>query len=61
MHYEINVTKRGKHYFGTHERSLTTREQALELYWELMKRFPKFEDFEVTVYLVESHSRQVKF
>ena len=49
MHYEINVSKDGRHYFATHERSLRQQSEAAKLFADFCLRFPKKEGFEITV------------
>jgi hypothetical protein len=49
VYYEINVSLNGRHYFATHERSLTDSEKAVHAYWDLVDRFPKSQGFEVTM------------
>lgn len=47
MHYEINVSLNGKHFFATAERSLRTQLAAEVVYEELCNRFPAEEGFAV--------------
>lgn len=49
MYYEINVAKDGRHYFATHERSLQSKEEALEVYRMFKVVFPKSKGFEISV------------
>ena len=49
MWYEINVSKDGKHYFATHERSITTINKAVEIRDRLKKAMPEKEGFEYTI------------
>lgn len=49
MHYEINVSKSGTHYFATHERSILTQAEAKRMYRDFLKRFPEREGFAVHV------------
>ena len=58
MHYEINVSRSGRHFFATAERSLTTEAQAREAYRQLSDRFPEPE-FQVTVSLFQVTGRDV--
>jgi hypothetical protein len=55
MHYEINVTKNGKHFFATHARSATTSREAAKIYQEIATRFPESEGFGLTVTEWRSH------
>lgn len=45
MSYEINVSLRGKHFFATHPRSLTSKTELLQVYKELEKKFPASEGY----------------
>lgn len=47
MHYEINVSLDGKHYFATHQRSLTHQEKAEEVFYDFCRRFPKRDGFKI--------------
>lgn len=47
--YEINISKDGKHYFATHERSITTINKAVEIRDRLKKAMPEKEGFEYTI------------
>lgn len=49
MHYEINVSKNGRHYFATHERSLTDYEKAKEVFADICRCFPESEGFCVSI------------
>lgn len=49
MWYEINVSKDGKHYFATHERSITTIDRAAEILVRLKMAMPEEEGFRYTV------------
>lgn len=50
MHYEINVSKHGKHVFATAERSLKDIESAHALAAEFKQvRFPASQGFTVTM------------
>lgn len=45
MYYEINISKNGEHFFSTAPRSMRTKENLIEVYNELKKRFPEEEYF----------------
>lgn len=45
MHYEINVSKNGVHYFATHKRSLDYKEKAMEMARHFEKVFPEKEGY----------------
>ena len=47
--YEVNVSLNGRHLFATHERSITTREQAAKLLGLLVAKFPHYEGYKVTL------------
>jgi hypothetical protein len=49
MWYEINVSKDGKHYFATHERSIGTIDRAVEIRDRLKKAMPEEEGFKFTI------------
>ena len=49
MYYEINVALNGKHFFATHERSITNYDKLKIVFAELDKRFPSEEGFELGV------------
>ena len=47
MHYEINVSKNGRHFFATAERSLATEKEALAMFELFKVKFPSNEGFEL--------------
>lgn len=49
MYYEINVSRNGRHFFATAERSLTTEDRARTVFAEMKKRFPESEGFQISV------------
>ena len=49
MWYEINVSKDGKHYFATDERSIPTIKAAVEIRDRLKKALTEEEGFEFTI------------
>lgn len=49
MEYEINVAKNERHYFATHERSLRTRGEALDMARHFKRLFPESEGYEITL------------
>ena len=49
MWYEINVSKKGVHYFATSERSITTIAKAVEIRDLLKKAMPVEEGFRVNI------------
>jgi hypothetical protein len=61
MHFEINVSLDGKHFFATHDRSIQDIEKCKRVYSELADRFPKSEGFNITITKWESHGTIVRF
>lgn len=49
MWWEIVVSIKGKHFFATHPRSLTTRNDMEFAVGIFRKKFPKKEGFEITI------------
>lgn len=49
QHFEINVALNGRHYFATHERSITSAEKCVEIATELEKRFPVSDGFHISI------------
>lgn len=49
MYYEINVALNGRHYFATHERSITYIKTAEKVFADFLKRFPKEEGFSISL------------
>jgi hypothetical protein len=58
MHYEINISKNGKHYFSTNERGLTWEDKAREVFFDLCRRFPKSEGFHVGMVFYPSRGEE---
>lgn len=54
--FEINVSKNGRHYFATHERSIVNQEQCSVLFEEFTKKFPAKEGYEISVTHVKRES-----
>ncbi len=48
-HYEINVSRCGRHYFATAPRSLRNAVDARMVYRDLRARFHESEGFEISV------------
>lgn len=61
MHWEVNVSLNGQHYFGTHARSLTNKQKARLVATDLRMRFPESEGFEVTLSRQEAVGYGEKF
>lgn len=49
MWYEINVSKNGKHFFATHERSIQEQTKLIEVLKEFKHCFRSEEGFKITV------------
>lgn len=49
MHYEINVSLNGQHFFATHPRSVTTERECARLYVEFERAFPAREGYRLSV------------
>jgi hypothetical protein len=59
MHYEINVSLNGEHFFATHSRSIVDSRKLKEVYGEMVERFPRSDGFAVSVVRVETTGRHV--
>lgn len=53
MHYEINISLKGKHFFATHKRSITNTNQLKEIYNILKLKFPENEGYKITITQVD--------
>ena len=60
MSYEINISKNGKHYFATAERSLTTLGEATKLYNELKEFYPESQGFKISLTKWETTGNEIK-
>ena len=61
MAYEINVSRNGKHFFATHERSLgLSKSHTREVYDKLVEAFPKNEGYEITISYWEKRGETIK-
>lgn len=49
MYYEINVSKDGKHFFATAERSITNETKMEEMYNLFLEKFPEKEGYKLDV------------
>lgn len=49
MHYEINVSLNGKHFFATAERSISSEWKLKEVYKILKEKFPENEGYKIDV------------
>lgn len=61
MHYEINVSKNGQHYFATAARSITVEWEAKRLYSDFLVLFPTDKGFEITVTEWNTIGKPAKF
>jgi len=59
MHYEINVSHKGRHLFATHPRSLTHKVEADALFEEFQKLFPADDGYTVRMYRCERSAQLV--
>ncbi len=60
MYYEINVSKNGRHYFATAERSITSLTQAEGLYMVFKEKFPENEGYKIDVTRWEKVGHPIK-
>ena len=49
MYYEINISKNGRHFFATAERSITSLTQAEGMYMLFKEKFPESEGYKIDV------------
>ncbi len=49
MHYEINVSFAGRHFFATAKHSIDTKEKLKEVLEVMVKKFPEKEGYELMV------------
>ena len=47
--YEINVSKDGRHFFATHERSITDPAKLRDVLWVIGQKFPESEGYQISV------------
>lgn len=59
MRYELNVSRDGKHFFATHERSLTDFDSAMKMFVFFKMTFPASDGFEVTLTRWEERGTEV--
>jgi len=59
MGYEINVSLNGKHFFATHERSLTNVWELQKVLKVFLEKFPPEEGYKITVYKKEAWNKEV--
>lgn len=54
MYYEFNISLHGKHLFATNQRSVTTYEEATNLFEILETKFPISEGYQISCSKVET-------
>jgi hypothetical protein len=59
MHYEVNVSLRGRHLFATHARSATNEAEARRVYAHLRAAFPSRDGYDVDITRWEETGRNV--
>lgn len=60
MHYEINISLNGQHFFATAPRSIQSEFELREVYPILSNKFPEKEGYEISVYRFEESSHEIK-
>ena len=61
MSYEINVSRNGKHFFATHERSLgLSKHHTREVYDKLVEAFPANEGYKIEIRYWQTTGESVK-
>ena len=60
MSFEINISKNGKHYFATAERSLITLGEATKVYNELKEFYPESQGFKLSMTKWEKRGKEIK-
>lgn len=54
MHYEINVSLNGTHFFATHKRSLRIKSDMEKVHKVFKEKFPESEGYVVSVTLYQT-------
>ena len=49
MNYEINVSLNGRHFFATHERSITNSSELMKVFKVFVEKFPESEGYKISV------------
>lgn len=49
MEYEINVSLNGKHFFATHERSITNSSALMKVFKVFVEKFPESDGYKISV------------
>ena len=59
--YEINVSRNGKHFFATHERSFgLSKKHTREVYDKLVEAFPANEGYKIEISYWQTTGESVK-
>ena len=61
MYYEINISKNGRHYFATAERSIDDNEKAQSVANELATLYTKEKGFEITISRWQKCGERIEF
>ena len=63
MHYEINISLNGRHYFATAERSIRDYDDMVEIYKKLKKAFKQEYGYSINVTKYETigHPQDLAF
>lgn len=61
MHYEINVSHNGKHFFATADRSIILRSQLEAILRKFIEAFPRTEGYQIRVTYWETSGKDVTF
>jgi uncharacterized protein (DUF2345 family) len=59
MHYKINVSHNGMHFFATADHSITDPSHLAVVFNEFQKRFPKNEGFELNAWYYQDEGASV--
>lgn len=49
MNYEINVSLNGRHFFATHERSITNSSELKKVFKVFVEKFPESDGYKISV------------
>lgn len=59
MYYEINVSLNDRHFFATHERSITDMNKLKNVCEVFAEKFPKSEGYEITISYCEKRGYRI--
>ncbi len=59
MHYTINISLKGRHFFATSDHSLQDRHSFQQCYATLKEKFPESEGYKVDATLWQSYGQTV--